>query len=306
VTLNCEHKRRGDVIIELTSPNGIVSVLSPGRKYDDSTKGFKDWRFMSVVHWEENPVGIWTLRVKDTHRNRKTGYLIDWTLKLWGEKMVIPERPPPEEEKVIPPSQPAPQPLPKPEEKKLENHPKPESPLSKPIPPPSVPIDHHAGTTTLAHTTTTLTTQPTTAITNGTLTATIEDAVGTAIPDAKISHLPSSFTTFAESISTPIFLIILLISGIFTVYVVYRWLLKRRDPRSQYEFVPLRAAGGEHGNAATSKELMAAFGDDAIEDSEDEQLLFDAVIDGGNVVRNHEEEGHDESTSDSWELANRE
>lgn len=51
VTVNIRHQRRGDVVIELESPNGIISVLSPGRKYDDSRKGFANWVFMSVAHW---------------------------------------------------------------------------------------------------------------------------------------------------------------------------------------------------------------------------------------------------------------
>ncbi len=45
------HTRRGDVEVELVSPNGIKSVLA-GRRYGDSaTTGFPGWTFMSVKHW---------------------------------------------------------------------------------------------------------------------------------------------------------------------------------------------------------------------------------------------------------------
>lgn len=51
VTINLNHQRRGDVEVELVSPRGIVSVLSPGRRRDDSTDGFENWQFMSIAHW---------------------------------------------------------------------------------------------------------------------------------------------------------------------------------------------------------------------------------------------------------------
>lgn len=46
-----EHQRRGDVEVELTSPNGIVSVLARQRRFDESTDGFSGWKFMSMKHW---------------------------------------------------------------------------------------------------------------------------------------------------------------------------------------------------------------------------------------------------------------
>lgn len=58
------HPRRGDMKIELTSPQGTVSTLLPYRNYDFVNKeGYSDWPFMSVQHWGENPVGMWTLKV---------------------------------------------------------------------------------------------------------------------------------------------------------------------------------------------------------------------------------------------------
>lgn len=46
-----DHQRRGDVEVELTSPNGITSVLARARRFDDATTGFRGWKFMSVKHW---------------------------------------------------------------------------------------------------------------------------------------------------------------------------------------------------------------------------------------------------------------
>ncbi|KAK4680797.1 pheromone processing endoprotease [Podospora pseudoanserina] len=85
VTMNLKHARRGDVSVDLISPNKVVSHLSTTRKFDDSTEGYDDWTFMSVAHWGESGVGTWTIIVKDTNVNDFTGSFTDWHLKLWGE-----------------------------------------------------------------------------------------------------------------------------------------------------------------------------------------------------------------------------
>jgi kexin len=46
-----DHSRRGDVEVELISPNGIKSVLAKTRSGDEATTGFPGWVFMSVKHW---------------------------------------------------------------------------------------------------------------------------------------------------------------------------------------------------------------------------------------------------------------
>ena len=51
LTMNAEHMFRGDLSVDLISPEGIVSHLSVARSLDDSTDGYSDWTFMSVVHW---------------------------------------------------------------------------------------------------------------------------------------------------------------------------------------------------------------------------------------------------------------
>jgi kexin len=51
VTMNVDHSRRGDLSVDLISPDNIVSHLSVTRKLDESNLGYADWTFMSVVHW---------------------------------------------------------------------------------------------------------------------------------------------------------------------------------------------------------------------------------------------------------------
>lgn len=51
VTMNIAHGRRGDLSVELISPDKITSHLSTARRLDTSTAGYDDWTFMSVVHW---------------------------------------------------------------------------------------------------------------------------------------------------------------------------------------------------------------------------------------------------------------
>ncbi|GAM82694.1 hypothetical protein ANO11243_006770 [Dothideomycetidae sp. 11243] len=87
VTMNVVHTRRGDLSVELRSPNGIVSHIATPRRRDDAKSGYKDWTFMSVAHWGESGVGTWTVIVKDTNVNDHEGQFTDWRLRLWGESI---------------------------------------------------------------------------------------------------------------------------------------------------------------------------------------------------------------------------
>lgn len=51
VTMNVDHTRRGDLSVDLISPNKVVSHLSVPRRLDNEKVGYVDWTFMSVVHW---------------------------------------------------------------------------------------------------------------------------------------------------------------------------------------------------------------------------------------------------------------
>jgi kexin len=46
-----DHQRRGDVEVELTSPNGVRSVLARQRRFDEDANGLQGWKFMSMKHW---------------------------------------------------------------------------------------------------------------------------------------------------------------------------------------------------------------------------------------------------------------
>ncbi|XP_064404069.1 neuroendocrine convertase 2-like isoform X2 [Halichondria panicea] len=82
------HPRRGDIMIELTSPQGTTSTLLPYRNYDfvnsdDEGYAYHLWPFMSVHYWGENPVGTWTMTV--TFKS-SSGYVSvsDVDLALYG------------------------------------------------------------------------------------------------------------------------------------------------------------------------------------------------------------------------------
>ena len=51
VKMNLTHQRRGDITIDLISPNGIISHIATKRKFDTSSDGMIGWYFMSVKHW---------------------------------------------------------------------------------------------------------------------------------------------------------------------------------------------------------------------------------------------------------------
>jgi kexin len=84
-TVNIEHERRGNVVVNLESPNNVISELATKRNLDKSKDGIVNWRFMSVKHWEEDPVGNWTLNVYDVDHPEATGTFLNWTLSLFGE-----------------------------------------------------------------------------------------------------------------------------------------------------------------------------------------------------------------------------
>lgn len=51
VTVWIAHSRRGDVEVELVSPNGIKSILAAKRNNDGANTGFPGWTFSTVKHW---------------------------------------------------------------------------------------------------------------------------------------------------------------------------------------------------------------------------------------------------------------
>lgn len=45
------HTKRGDVQVDLSSPQGVVSMLGGARSRDTSTSGYLGWTFMTIKHW---------------------------------------------------------------------------------------------------------------------------------------------------------------------------------------------------------------------------------------------------------------
>ncbi|KDE03993.1 hypothetical protein MVLG_05562 [Microbotryum lychnidis-dioicae p1A1 Lamole] len=89
VTVHIEHTKRGNVEIELTSPKGMKSVLARPRRFDDAQTGYPGWVFMSVKHWDEDPVGTWTIRVRDRQDDagNQNGKFHSWSMRLWGSSI---------------------------------------------------------------------------------------------------------------------------------------------------------------------------------------------------------------------------
>ncbi|KAG2200660.1 hypothetical protein INT47_005816 [Mucor saturninus] len=85
-TVNIQHQRRGNVVIDLESPSRIKSELATRRNLDDDQTGYQNWKFMTVKHWGEDPVGNWTLSVYDVDHPDSTGFMLNWTLALYGEQ----------------------------------------------------------------------------------------------------------------------------------------------------------------------------------------------------------------------------
>lgn len=63
--MTIEYSRRGDLHINMTSPQGTNTMLLSERKGDHSKDGFVNWPFMSVHTWGEDPTGLWKIRIND-------------------------------------------------------------------------------------------------------------------------------------------------------------------------------------------------------------------------------------------------
>ena len=77
-SVELSHTRRGDIEVQLVSPDSTVSTLLPYCKYD-----YINWSFMTIHHWGEDPVGDWQVKVyfKSTSgevEDRCCGFLCIW------------------------------------------------------------------------------------------------------------------------------------------------------------------------------------------------------------------------------------
>ncbi|XP_031774947.1 furin-like protease 1, isoforms 1/1-X/2 isoform X2 [Apis florea] len=83
--------RRGDLQIQLTSPQGTKSTLLAKRPHDVSKAGFNQWPFMSVHTWGESPRGIWKLEIHNEGRYQGRAMLHEWALIFYGTS-TLPDR----------------------------------------------------------------------------------------------------------------------------------------------------------------------------------------------------------------------
>ncbi|KII71647.1 Neuroendocrine convertase 1 [Thelohanellus kitauei] len=86
ITFSADLERRGDLAIDIISPQGTISPLLDTRNEDDSNQGFENWTMTSVHFWGENPRGIWLVRFKDANKYRKKHIqvIIDCVLMVHG------------------------------------------------------------------------------------------------------------------------------------------------------------------------------------------------------------------------------
>lgn len=84
VTLLIGRRGRGDFSVVLTSPSGTKSDILHRRIRDSSAEGFKNWAFLTVLHWDENPKGKWKLTVTDSSGRDWSHRILSWKLKFSG------------------------------------------------------------------------------------------------------------------------------------------------------------------------------------------------------------------------------
>ncbi|CZT04450.1 hypothetical protein WAI453_011504 [Rhynchosporium graminicola] len=265
VTMNIDHTRRGDLSVDLISPNKIVSHVAATRRLDTTAEGYVDWTFMSVVHWGESGIGTWTILVKDTEVNKHNGTFVDWHLKLWGESI--------DAKKAVL--------LPMPTEHDDDNH-------------------ADVATTTIAGTTTSIAPQPTATLvpnptdhpdrpTKPTAAPTSSTTTTPSASATPTSWLPSFFPTFGVSSKTQIWiygaavLILIFCSGLGVYLFLARLKRLRNNPRDEWEFDLLEedeaeglngtgTRAGKKGTKRRAGELYDAFAAGSEDESDSEYL----------------------------------
>lgn len=317
LTMNIEHQRRGDLVVELISPTGMKSHLSTARRDDNDPHGYIDWTFMSVAHWGEPGIGDWTVIVKDVKAgNLKTGVFTDWKLRLWGECIDAARA----------------KPLPIPTEHDDDDHDKIDD-----HPAHTTSVDVHTGTeptmTALPddHPDRPVNQKPSTTPANSGQTPSANpsadvSATTSAVPEPSENFLPNPFPTFGVSKRTQIWIYGAL--GLIVVFIAslsaFLYIARRkriRDSREAYEFEVLDgdedrddagllgggvAGGGRKKRAKRGGELYDAFAGESDEDLlSDEEGSQGAYRDQEEQERYNEkfEEGEDEEEEEEGEDA---
>jgi subtilisin-like proprotein convertase family protein len=84
VTTDISHPSRGELEIQLTSPDGTTSRLAEKHtSYPADPADYPDWTFSTVHNWGEDSRGLWKLKIAD-RVSGNTGTLNSATLTLYG------------------------------------------------------------------------------------------------------------------------------------------------------------------------------------------------------------------------------
>jgi len=84
VTTDISHPSRGELEIQLTSPDGTTSRLAEKHtSYAADPADYPDWTFSTVHNWGEDSRGLWKLKIAD-RVSGNTGTLNSATLTLYG------------------------------------------------------------------------------------------------------------------------------------------------------------------------------------------------------------------------------
>ncbi|XP_013409557.1 neuroendocrine convertase 1 [Lingula anatina] len=88
LVVDVTYSRRGSLEIWLKAPSGMTTKLLSTRKYDTSRDGLKNWSFLSVHNWGENPKGTWEVTIADQTTGGQRGSVKSVKLLLHGTKEI--------------------------------------------------------------------------------------------------------------------------------------------------------------------------------------------------------------------------
>jgi len=80
ILVDISHAHRGQLNIQLTSPQGTISTLA--ETHGDNNPDYAGWKFMTIRNWGENSQGTWQLTITDGSSGT-TGTLNAWQLKIY-------------------------------------------------------------------------------------------------------------------------------------------------------------------------------------------------------------------------------
>ena len=90
ITLGITHTGRGDIEAYLTSPMGTTGRIVY-RSSPDGGDNINNWQFTSNAFWGEDPLGQWSLMVRDVFFPADLGTWNSWSINLNMGTLVVPE-----------------------------------------------------------------------------------------------------------------------------------------------------------------------------------------------------------------------